>query len=219
METPLRYSAKGGLFGDTCWMGEQDGKLVRVYKRVVAGVAVPRPEQPQGCVVVVGEIYNPKAQPSFKAPVAPPVFTAISARVGAWEDLELGLGEFRRRFMVGEFVSEPEEEAAEELRRVRNLQWASELVSSVVVPAPAHALGERARQRVDALHLQGRLLVGPVQAILEQVSEPAGRALQCLVIYLLEHPATYKAGLRIKSPSYGWSHPGGEPSGPFDREG
>lgn len=199
----IQYKPRGGLFSDECWIArfEKDGQPVSVrYKRVVAGVAIPQPEQPQGAAVVLAEIYRAKQG-------APPVFTALAGRVGRWTELRQGLGELRRVFWIQTFVTEPDEAAVEDLGRVPGLRYASEQLPSAVLPAPAHALRESAWQLVNQLMDEGRLTLGPVKATLNQAPEPAARALQCVVTWLLERPATYKAGLRVKGPSYSWSRP------------
>lgn len=210
----IQFKRRGGLFMDDCCIAkfEKDGQPVSVrYKRIVAGVAIPQPDQPQGAAVVLAELYKAK-------PGVPPAFTALAARVGRWTELRQGLGELRRLFWIQTFVTEPDEAAVEDLGRVPGLRYASEQLPSAVLPAPAHALRESAWQLVNQLMDEGRLTLGPVKATLNQAPEPAARALQCVVTWLLEHPATYKAGLKIKGPSYSWSRPEREiQPAPFDR--
>lgn len=171
-----------GLPVDPRWKGERGGKEV-LFKRVVAGVALPKPDQPQGAVVVLAERY---------AQEGPPTFEALGARVGLWPDLEPRLRALRRALKVEIFVVAPDDDQAmEALRRVPGLREAAGSVPHAVLPAPAHAAGELGRQRVNRLLGEGRLILKPVQAVLDAAAEPAAEALQYVVGYLLARKARY----------------------------
>lgn len=211
MEHRIWYARGGGLFGDDCWKGEQEGKLVRLYKRVTMGVALPQPEERLGVALVVAEAYQTKPLQTF---------TVLGARAAGWMELQGGLAELRRLFMPAVVVTEPGEEAVEALRAAPGLRVAADLLPVSILAAEKHALGEISKDRVNALLDERRLTLEATRATLDQVHEPAARALQCVVIWLLERPASYGRGLRsIKPPSYSWSRPEGEiPRRPFRRD-
>lgn len=103
---------------------------------------------------------------------------------------------------------------SEVLRTAPGLQWAADLLSLSILATEKHALGEISNDGVNALLDEGGLTLGGARATLDQVHEPAARALQGVVILLLGHPASYGLGLRsIKSPSYSWTRQGGRPRG------
>lgn len=163
------------------WKGELSGKEI-LYRRVAAGVALPKPDQPQGAIVVLGERYSPEG---------PPTFEALGAKVGPWMDVERGLRALRRLLKVGTFVTEPDELAVDALRHVPDLREASGQVPCAILPTPAPAITEIGRQQVDRLAHEKRLILKPVQAVLDQAAEPAALALQCVVAWLLKYRAHY----------------------------
>lgn len=213
----IHYTPHGGLFSDACWKAtttKEDGQTITVrYKRVAAGVALPKPEESRGATVVLAELYDTKR---------PPVFTALAGRVGLWPELEHGLGELRRGLQVETFVcAEPQVAAVENLRLVPGLRWARGDMPIAFHQAPEKALEEIARQRVDRLIHERRLHLEPVQATLDQLPEAAARAVQSLVVWLLEYPASYGRGLRsIKPPGSGFASApeGPTPRPPFRRD-
>lgn len=179
----LAYVPDGGPLKDRAWRWERGGGETVFFKRVAAGVAPPKPDQPQGAVVVLGERY---------AQEGPPTFEALAAKTGLWMDVERGLRAFRRALKPSFFVTEPDEEAVDALRHVPDLREAcSGRVPCAVIAAPPDAIGEIARQRVDKLVREGRLVLKPVQAVLDQAAEPAALALQCVVSWLTKYPARY----------------------------
>lgn len=168
---------------DPRWKGERGGKEV-LFKRVVAGVSIPKPDQPAGAVIVLGERY---------AEEGPPVFEALGAKTGEWMHIEKALRALRRALKVGVFVSEPDEEALDALRRVPDLRDAcSGRVPCAILAAPPDAVGEIGRQRVDRLGHEKRLFLGPVKAVLDQAAEPAALALQCVAAWALKQKAHYE---------------------------
>lgn len=203
----------GGLFGDPCWVArttKEDGQTVTAkYKRVAAGIALPKLDQPQGAAVVLAEFYQMKL---------PPGFAALAARVGLWPELERGLGELRRGLSVETFVGE-DEASLETLRCVPGLRWSRGDMPIAFVPAPENALEKIAEQRVDQLIHDRRLHLEAVQATLDPVSELAFRAVQYVVLWLLAVPASYGRGLRsIKSPRFSSTPEGEAPRPPFRRD-
>lgn len=162
------------------WKGERGGKEV-LYRRVAAGVALPKPDQPAGAVIVLGERY---------AEEGPPVFEALGAKVGLWMDIEKALRAFRRLFKVQTFVVEPDELAADVLRHT-DLRDAVGGIGCAILQAPAPAITEIGRQQVDRLAHEKRLTLAPVKATLDAAAEPAALALQCAVGWLMKYPARY----------------------------
>jgi hypothetical protein len=181
----LEYSKHGGPKQDECWKGtDADGKEL-LYVRVVAGTALPKPEQPQGCVIVIGETYRAKA---------PAEFTALAARVGLWRELDRSFGELRKQLKFDTIIIEPGEayeEALENLNNCPGLSWASSEISVSILEAPKAALGEIGRQKVDAIGRENRLVLGKVRAVLEAVPEQSAVALQCVMNWLLDNKAPY----------------------------
>jgi hypothetical protein len=180
----LEYTRMDGLLGDECWADREKHKR---FKRVAAVVVLPTEDEPVGCIVILGEKYQ-----SAKSP---PEFAVLKARVGSWQQIEQGLGDFRQRYQFAILVTEPGEEENPLIDDVPGLRWGSDRIPLLIVAAPDHSLTEVGRQRVDALIEQRRLhgVEGAIKRELDQTSSQAARALQCLVTYLLEHPAFYGA--------------------------
>jgi hypothetical protein len=184
----IEYKPRDSTFGqDEYWIytGENpDSKRLR-FKRVACGLVMPRDDEPQAVLVTIAEKYKSKE--------APPEFTALKARVGGWLEIEQGLGDMRRQYKFSTLVTEPMEEGENDfLKKIPGLRYASDTIPLSIVTAPKHALTELARQKVDGFILTGRLNVEAVKNVLDQAPNQAGRALQCLIMYLSEHPAYYE---------------------------
>lgn len=187
----IEYTKTDGLQGDECWIAHDDEKSTR-YKRIACGIVLPREEQPQACILVLGEVYQSAKEP--------PKFRALQARVGSWPEIEQGLGEFRQKYKMGIVVTEPEEEESAFLKGIPDLRWASDKIPLSIVPAPKHSLTETVRQRVDGFINQKRLHLEAVRNVLDQAASQGARTLQCLITWLSDHPAYYKAPCSPKVP-------------------
>jgi hypothetical protein len=69
-----------------------------------------------------------------------------------------------------------------------------------VTSAPAYAITETGRQRVDDLIAQKRLNLDAVKSVLDQAPAPGLRALQCVIAEFQKYPSQYTKAHAYKMP-------------------
>jgi len=178
----VKYSKNGGPKQDECWTARDDAGQESLYVRMVAGIALPKNQQPQGCLIVIGETYRAKA---------PAEFTALGARVGMLFELERSLGELRQELKFDTIITEPSEEPREILRNLPGLNRALGGLYLSILQAPSTALGEIGRQRVDGIIREKRLSLNGVRAILDGLPDLSALPLQYVMNWLLDNEALY----------------------------
>jgi hypothetical protein len=182
----VEYKRAGALDGGEQWIVHAEGKT-DFYKRVCCGLVRPTDNEPSAVILIMGEKYQ------YESEGAPSELVALRARVGDWPDIEQGLGEFRKQWKFTTLVTEPvDEEENAFLRKNSGLRYGSDTIPLAIAAAPKQSVTEIARQRVNGLIEQGRLNVDTVKNELDQAASQGALALQCLITWMLEHPAQYK---------------------------
>jgi|SRR5690349_13659956 len=156
------------------WHGKIDGQE-RKYRRVVAGIILPVLDRQEGGVLVIAEKFSISG---------PQDFTGLAVCVGEWPKIERALVEYDQQLKFGDAITPTEPE--------RRLLWRLPLSTMVRTwHAPAWALTEVGRQKINELGVEGRLHLEPIESDMRGDPDVAVKALQVALGYCIDWNPPY----------------------------
>jgi len=165
---------KAPLGEEEYWFGRIDG-VEKKFRRIICGVILPVLDRQEGGVVVIGEKFSISG---------PQDFTGLAVALGAWPEIERALVEYDQQLKFRDAITPTEPE--------RKLLWRLPLSMMVRTwHAPAWALTEVGRQKVNQLGVEGRLHMDAVESDMRGDPDVATKAAQVALCYAIDWNPPY----------------------------